>query len=505
MTIHNQEHDGINWEFDAGLHSTLTRMRSEAAPNDSIARALANATKLNEADGEKAMLLVDCETESDGKSRGNTLRVYGYQWMVAVAAILLLTVSLSSVLFSSKRAWAQVIENLAKEPWIRITEQTEGENQQTVMWFRGDRSMAAIKSRYQTAWVDIAKGDQYKVSSDDNRIVLSKLTVTDEHQINYLFDLMALLDVELASKEHAGLVKQTTTTQFSENGVDYLDFTFDLQHAANVAENTVTVRVEKRSKKPLQMRSGNATFAIDYPESGPMDVYSLGVATETPVTDVRDLAQYVQGPPTVDCEDYEAIEIRVLAGLEGRWINEAWRYRFTNGNAQSETADLDQVLALANKVYFSDSEEPTGVIHEGEWWLDEVEKLDFNVLSLNEFDCPHKLCYSPYSLDSDSIASMPSRLAELQGTVELRGKNQSVWIDPNRDSIVRRKEFVEQDGSITVMQIDEVIQDKNGHWYATRWRRGKVLMRGGLLPTEINKDDEKAIATLVGITRIKFR
>ncbi len=63
----------------------------------------------------------------------------------------------------------------------------------------------------------------------------------------------------------------------------------------------------------------------------------------------------------------------------------------------------------------------------------------------------------------DSYRSLHvSKLKGLEGMVELRGPKLSVWLDPERDLIVRRYETVDDDGGITVWQHDDVIQDSKG-------------------------------------------
>ena len=90
--------------------------------------------------------------------------------------------------------------------------------------------------------------------------------------------------------------------------------------------------------------------------------------------------------------------------------------------------------------------------------------------------------------------------------MELQGKNRSVWIDPNRDCVVRQFEYVDQDGSIRVTQIDQLVQDSKGHWYSTKWRSGRVLERRVLLPTEVNRDgwwNETESSLAVGCCRFQ--
>ena len=158
-------------------------------------------------------------------------------------------------------------------------------------------------------------------------------------------------------------------------------------------------------------------------------------------------------------------------------------------------------MELSHAVYFAGTDKPTGVTHTSDWWLDEAAKLNFVAQEWGEFNFPHTRCYLPIGSVRDYQSAIPSQLQGLEGTIELRGKNRSVWIDPNRDGVVRRTEYVEQDGSIAVTQIDQLVQDSKGHWYSTKWRSGRVFERGGLLPAE----DATSVATTVHVARIEFK
>ena len=165
------------------------------------------------------------------------------RWFVgatAAASVAFLAAAVSFfALFSHQRAWAQVVEALAKHPWIRLTlqqpaEPLDGEPQAVTIWLRGDRSVAAIKSTQQNAWVDITSGDQYELTKDAQRITLSKLNSIERHGIDHFTDSLAPFEVSLGSASSESIkATQTSKIEVTENGVTYVDFEFEAPSVSN--------------------------------------------------------------------------------------------------------------------------------------------------------------------------------------------------------------------------------------------------------------------------------
>lgn len=509
MTQDKLNHEQEDWERETGLQETLQAIRTDPVPTASQDRCIDRAIALELKVGPSPVAIsstVDCSERS---------RFYKLRWRfsAAIAAIFLVVAFICSNAFLDKSAWAQVVASVTQHPWIRLTlqrpnELAEDEQFEGVkLWFTGDRSIAAVQAPNQATWVNLNSGDQFEWLQDSNQIALVKIATRERQAINPLLEAIMPFDVGVGYDSVGPQPRPTKTTEVSENGSVYVDYTFDVtEHQPDIATSgPIVVRVEKATKQPVQVRWRKAIFSIDYPTTGPTDIYALGVSKETPTNDLRSMEKYFAQRQNLTHDDYEATEVMVLAGLEGKWLNHACRYQSNGDRLEFAWANLTECLKLAQATYFNDKQEPTGVSHPMDWWHDAVSKLNFEASEWNEINYPHARCYSPIGSVQQYHSTLTSRVKDLEGTIELRGKKTSVWLDPARDYIVRRLEHVGDRGSITVTQYDEVIQDSQGHWFVTRWRSGRVLQRGALLPTDAKSINGEEVATSVHFARIKFK
>lgn len=501
--------DHQTWEQDvsAEFHATMNAIREESPPRESIHRALTAAIALRDSD-QHAELPGDA-VSLPGPATTNSLRPRSY---LAVAATLLIVASIPLLLLSQRSVWAQVVQRVSQEPWMRLTIQKPdnlpaGEKVPGVtMWFSGKFHAAALQADEQRTWVDLAKGDSYQFQSKTDRLVISKINAMEDAGLQRLLTVLAPFDRKLQeAAAPSTALRQTEENEILIDGQAYIDFAFEFgkTDALPIAE-TLTVRVDKQTSRPVKLSIGTTNFTIDFPETGPGDIYALGVDKETAVDDLRELEPYFAPRPTPAPVDYEAIEITVIAGLEGKWINEARRYRSEDAMVTSYEANLEQVNDLASSVYFAGGDKPTGTMHEMTWWMDRASQLDFQETDSTGNNFPHNRCYGPFGRATSYRSAHASQIEGLEGTVELRGPKMSVWVDPQRDLIVRRFEHVGDDGSITVRQYDEVLQDGNGVWFVTRWRSGAVSDRGGELPTSYDRENPPSVATTVHFAKITF-
>lgn len=547
MTHHVDDLDFESWEQEAGLHASLRAIRSDKPPAESVERFLARVTRigsepsaerLTTAKGERSAVAGSQQNTPSGQdtnadrttkaarrsiAKTHSSRTHRYRLAAALAMVLVVMTSLSLTLFSSRSAWSQVVAGLGKHAWIRLTLQppatptTEAERTQAAsIWLNGNRTIAAISSTQQNAWVDLVSGDQFQLMQGAPHVLVTKLQSSERNGITPLLESLAPFELKLGiTIPDQVSIHQTARESVVIGGVPYTDYTFTYQPPDTLTSpHKVIVRVDQESQQPVQLTIRQAVFTIDYPEAGPTDIYSLGVSRQTPVTDLRHMEQYVENrtPPAYD--DYEAIELAVLAGLEGQWINEAKRYRSSAGVVQMEAPSLDQVLSLAESTRAATSPPATPATstsatppakHDTDWWFNQVSQLDFQTQEWSPYGFPHSRGYTPIGAPQDYRSAIASSLAGLEGTIELRAARRSVWLDPQRDFIVRRIETVAEDGSISVTQMDEMIQDSQGHWFVTRWRNGRVNERGGELAMTVDRESPNRVATVVFTAKIQFK
>lgn len=479
---------------------TIERIRSKPLPTDSLRRVLDRAANLDHNP------VVRVHTASSSFSYARSI--------AGVAALVLIAISFSLVALMQKSAWSQVLEAVSKKPWMRLTLQRPdgdlpiGEHfEEVTMWLSNENQAAAFIIKSRSSWVDLETKDEYRFDLETGRIRITKLNTDDNTAIRRL---TALSPFDPGMHQLAGLDLKPLHTKESETTVDgkaYRDFEFQFAPPSNTtASERLTVRVDKSTNEPVQLLSDQAKFLIDYPNQGPEDIYALGVEKSTPVSDLRSLEKYFRDRPARVPADYKAVAVRFPADKVRKWSIEAVRYQLDKGTSSAELADIEQLDELSQRVYFAGGDTPTNQMPEMNWWVTEVNKLTFEDFQMGESNYPHGLCYMPYGGIGDYRSLHVSTLKGLEGLVELRGPELSVWLEPDRDLIVRRYEHVGDDGSITVWQHDDVFQDSQGIWFTKRWRSGSVLERGDLLTETMDrKQRESGVNATVHIAEITFQ
>ena len=235
-----------------------------------------------------------------------------------------------------------------------------------------------------------------------------------------------------------------------------------------------------------------ATFAIDYPNDGPSDIYALGVPKQTAILDHRAMEKFFEPRKIPKPADYDAT---VFATWTGRHLLKAAqdvkRHRHNAAGTLIEQTDYAK--------WFDFLVQNNNQKQSIQWWVDEISRASMEPFTPNTSgDLLHeKLWFGRRHSVNNGMKTIMYRggrpsdfvsihtegtIEGLQGTIELRGPKRSVWLDPERDHILVRKEregeTADEYDPIHVTQFDEVQQGPNGVWFPRRWRRGRVKQRG---------------------------
>ena len=139
--------------------------------------------------------------------------------MLSLRQVSLAVFLLSFSLVFQRSAWAEVVEAVAAKPWMRLTLQRsetalpEGESfEEVVMWFRGDSSVAAIKSNRQTAWADMVKRDKYEFQPQEARVTISKLGKSESSEIQSLLYALSPFQLKAGPSGDMRLTKRSEVT-----------------------------------------------------------------------------------------------------------------------------------------------------------------------------------------------------------------------------------------------------------------------------------------------------
>lgn len=504
--------DNKQWECELPpeARATLDRIRDVQVPRESVERVVAAAVALGQEDKEPPVVSAN-EIQSRASVRSSTRAV---AW---IAAMVVVALSATIVLISQRSAWAQVISAVADRPWMRLTlqkptfELPPGETvPNVVMWFSGDRRIAALDMPGKLHWLNVPKKDEWVYDLKSETIRRGVIDSADGEHVGLMMAMLHQLKAPMPDQRGGVTVTKQERAEVRHDNQTWDLFRFELEVSAGQGQR-FEIRVDQQTHRPMELKrwfisDGKlgeypATFAIDYPDAGPDDVYALGAPKDARVFDVRNLDKYFPERKSRETADYEAIVVHFYGSKPLAWVFEAQRFRHNAGGTTGERADIEKVFELSQSVYsgsYGPSKTPPA-----KWWAEEADRLPMEHYEVTSSNAPHDQCYMPYGGPSnyESLHESDGTLPGLEDTIELRGPKLSVWLDPARDLIVRRYEMVAEDGSIDVWQYDEVRQGPNGTWFPKVTRRGHVDKRGAALDNEQETD---GVSVTIAIAEIDF-
>ena len=434
--------------------------------------------------------------------------------IAALAGILVLTCSLASVVFFSKPAWAQVVDAVKEQPWMRLTlqrpekELPQGESfPETTIWLSGDGKIAARSQRGRVTWWDRASGEQWEYVSSNEMIHVTSVAKSDAHELTTLITLLERPRDVNGVKKGAEAITNEVQQDVESGDEKWREFRFDLR-VANERTDRVEVRVNPATNRPFEMRhrkivAGTPSdyeliYSISFPQTGPADIHAMDVPRNVVVSDLRDFRRFFRADSRQGPADYDAIVFRTIAGRPLMEAYDAVRYRSNAGGMTEEVFDFQSLMDL-NKSVAIGALAP-GRKPDTQWWSEQIDRLKATQRTPGVQQIPpHDRCYLIRSSASGKpvvynyggptqFATMHEGRLNAIETLELRGEKLSVWLDKNRDMIVRRIEVIGDDGQIHATHFNEVDRDDNGVWFPTSWIEGVVARRGASLDLAFHRD-----------------
>ncbi len=220
------------------------------------------------------------------------------------------------------------------KPWIRLKAVGTGD-WPFESWFSFPRNTAAQHKGDYYRFDDFRTDVRYEYNAHNKK--LFRLTTSDEKSFQSLGEFFQAIfrgDSEVGDRlAEVPIVKQSKQT-VEENGKEYVLYELELQRGDLADTATAVIRVPADTLLPekLMITHGKdkMEFAIDYPEDGPHDIYSLGVSRDaplddrTPPADVRRILQTVERNRS-GFGDYTAVSSHGIMVRVVRCKGEKWR------------------------------------------------------------------------------------------------------------------------------------------------------------------------------------
>ncbi|MCX7427526.1 MAG: hypothetical protein NTW96_18095 [Planctomycetia bacterium] len=235
-------------------------------------------------------------------------RTVGWTTAVATAALLVAVLLISQVWHSAGSvAWAEVVKAVAQKPWLHavmiLPDGKKGE-----LWFSADRAVMATRTDKEMCWGDLEQKTREYYDPGENTIV--RVPDDEGREASSLFETMfrAFLSSETGQTISAGRFKLVHQEQrvMNENGKRWIEHRFKLhdegnQYESDSAPNEWVVYVDPDTLLPCRWdqilhfkeadkavdpsKRALSRCEIDYPETGPTNIYALGAPKTAKVLD----------------------------------------------------------------------------------------------------------------------------------------------------------------------------------------------------------------------------
>lgn len=521
--------EGVASEFEPlepPLDDAVRAVLAEPLSADAVARVHERAMNLD----------APQEIVHRPRSRARRGRMFAAYAAAGLAALVLVAVVLT---MSSHDAWARVADTLRGKAWVRLTlkvppgTKIPGDLSLPETWFSAKQRTGARTFRKAAGFVDFAHQETWQYDPQKDTI---SVTSTRE-SVNADFGFLGLLLTLISPGEAAYELPPTTVEiverdrrEVADGDRRWVEFTFACRDARRKpADFRVTFRVDPQTNLPFEMTSTEKlapgdpaterTYVVDYPESGPADIYALGVPRTAKVVDRRrkptadepQLQELFAAYDEVRKEPMESYKAVVMMTLPGKTdVLSAYRVRLDAEGLQVSAVDHDRLLALRQEVWSGKIVVPQDA---EAWWKDQILKLPLGLPGGSDLVVPHEASYPKMTGGSGLEAYVPDLKSPdvtvsldkqpqigPAGTVLVRvrvetssGFNDAAyWIAPDRGYQVLRSELRSKkertDWDIYATVVDEVAQSPGGRWYATKARLGYVRQSGDELPERAGED-----------------
>lgn len=451
----------------------------------------------------------DCQPSRQRRVR---MTAVGGLSLAASALVLLITVTIS---IWPTDAWAQIVNAIQKRPWVRLSMSVPDNPAKFELWFSPSRRVAASRSPGSTVFVELDQQEVQHYDEKQGTITVSDATSFDEDEISMLNAIVQSFHSreELKVPQAAATVKLIGKSR--QKGVEgdksWTDFLFDFEDSRRSPPQYRRIfRVPSGTDLPARMteewtyqgKTGSRVFEMDYPDSGPVDLYSLNVPKDAKIVNIyssSDLKAVLKAYTKFQTAPFDSYSAVMLTTVEEegdwKWVNDIYKVRHDASGYSAEVAEIEPVMKLSMRIHEGQIVLPDAVAERLEWWKTEAGKLPSQRFGERETFfpgqsfVPSQVGYPLMGLPSNNVRATldPKPSIGPSDTVMLTiedAKSGSLlrrfWLAPDREFLCVRWEHVNKKSAewISTTVVDTTEKSPQGHWYATQIRRGAVERSG---------------------------
>ncbi|HEY4311344.1 MAG TPA: hypothetical protein VGN12_17985 [Pirellulales bacterium] len=493
--------------FESPLAEAVERIRYTLPPSEAVQRV-----------GRRAIgLEIAAPARAPQRYRRLSAYLAGGLAAAAVAALVLT--------MNSHDAWAQTAKKLRGKAWVHITLKLpdgvptpdEGLPQ---MWFSAQARRAANKFGKRARWIDLAQQESWSYDPQEDALQVANTRDSQTSELGFIELLLTLVmagetDEAPPTTKHEILDRERRAV--NEGGRRWHEFSFKCRDPQRNGEWHVTFRVNPQTGLPFEMVSTEKmaandpaperTFTLDYPESGPTDIFALGVPRSAKLVDKRRkpagnegmlkelLATYARAR-ALPIEPYTCMTLHTTA--DDRDVHFAFRVEMSHEGPQVRTYDLDQLIALRQRVWSKELKVPADAEM---WWQEQILKMPLTE-GAHAHAVPHQVGFPTITghawegvvpefdnpdvvvtlEDEPKMGPAGTKLVRVRLETAVGFNDAAYWIAPDRGHMILRQDLrfkkEREPFDVQVWTIDETAQSPRGRWYATRARVGRVTEIG---------------------------
>ncbi len=435
------------------------------------------------------------------------------RWLVQVCGMSLVGAAAVAIVVSllalrSADAWAQVVKAVQKKPWVRFRLTAPDKSAPVEIWFSPTKRIGVGRFPGSVVFLEL---DAHKLQRFDEKD--RTIYVTDPQPFD--LDQFAVLEAALEAFANGQELRQSkaeavkligqSKNKGSAGNESWTDYVLDYEDVRRSPPRFRRVfRVPEGSELPVSMTEewnweGKKVVRIeemDYPASGPADLFALDVPKDAKVVDTRSgeelkgvLAAYAK-QQNATFDPYTATVL--TTSQDWKQLDQAYHVRRDSSGHTADVIDGEQFLTFQMERYQTDGKIVPENVSRLEWWQTEVEKFAFkhsgNGDSVSPTLCPELVGYPRLGLPNEGRRALlnPKPFIGPADTVMVTVEDTKsgamlgrYWFSPERGLLCVRSEMPDREtGWLTTDIIDAAEKSPRGNWYATQVRRGEVERSG---------------------------
>ena len=476
-------------------------------------------------------------------------------WSVVAAAAVLVV---SAVVLWPTDAWSDVVAKMRKQTWVRLTATDPKSDANAQIWISPAKRIAAGRFPNSAAFLEFDLNKRQRYDQKTKTIVVSDADAFEQDEFAaFAAVLESFGGKDELLKTQLGAMKIVGTSRDEKRAGDkrWTEFAFDCEDARRSPPQFRRIfHVPDDTQLPAKMieewkfndKADSRSYVIDYPVTGPEDLYALDVPKDAKVIDTTSgkelksvLAEYAK-QQQAPFDHYKATLITTVQDWKS--LCDVYRVRFDDKGYNTDAVDSEQLFKFqmtlagngpnpddverlvadlkklpkdADPVAFKLLEslpERAGRIL---WWKVEADKMGFNPhgsANQDAFNAPQSICpnlagYPGLGFPNEGMRAIlnPKPSVGPADTVMLTMQDARsgktlwrYWLAPERGWMCVRSEMTPEKSEdwMDTTIVDAAETSPKGRWYATQIRRGRVEQSG---------DDLRAESGVAPVATVVFR